>query len=209
MTLRELQSEICTLGFDRCAELNLGLIYAARRSIAEISRSARQIRRITLSADRVKSASHIEEPRSEGGRTQLLPLNEASCSRYASIDMKDLTTDFIAFSSDITDGCGKPIRGALIFDGMILLPPDYDGEVSVAYYRSLSVPSLSTPDAPIDIPDEYETLLPLLTASYMLLDTDPEKAAFYRDAYFKASEELRGFGYSSTLNGYRDVNGWA
>ena len=201
MTLRELQSEICALGFDQCAELNLRLIYATARSLSEISRSARVIRGISITIPKgsMEPASRVEESRN-GGDT---------LSPRASVDMRELLTDFLAFAQDVTDRYGRTIKGARLGNGKITLPPDFYGEINVVYYRTMSVPSLTTPDAPIDIPDEYEPLLPLLTASYILLDTDTEKAEFYRSAYLKAAEELRGICHSRAVGNYANVDGWA
>jgi hypothetical protein len=127
----------------------------------------------------------------------------------ASIDMKERVTDFLAFAGDITDENGRTVTEAHLTDGKIFLPRCFKGTVTVPYYRSLTAPTLSDADAQIDLPKEYEMLLPLLCASYMLLDIDPEKAEFCRNAYDRASSELKKVLYTRTKNDYKDVNGWA
>lgn len=279
MTLRELQSEICTLGFDRFAELDLTLIYSVKRALQEISQSLCMLRRITLPVGFQSPTTYIKDLHHTGGRTELLPLNGSAFSLSvsgrgeitvfdgkdrrritfsserkiikgllygegtltlsgthsydifglalysepyfadsddipnsadgATIDMKERVTDFLAFAGDITDENGRTVTEAHLTDGKIFLPRCFKGTVTVPYYRSLTAPTLSDADAQIDLPKEYEMLLPLLCASYMLLDIDPEKAEFCRNAYARASSELKKVLYTRTKNDYKDVNGWA
>ena len=79
---------------------------------------------------------------------------------------------------------------------------------SFVYRRIPILPSLTEPDSPIDIPEEYETLLPLLTASYVLLDEDGEMAQIYKSAYAEALGSIKNNRYSLCGTGYADVNGW-
>ena len=51
--------------------------------------------------------------------------------------------------------------------------------------------------------------MPLLCASYLLLDRDEEKAEYYREAYRKASADIKHISIVGKSNDYIDVNRWA
>ena len=123
--------------------------------------------------------------------------------------MADRVADFLGFTGEITDGEGRSLTEVRLLGTKMFFRGGFCGEVILPYYRNLTVPNLSAPDEPIDIPREYETLLPLLSASYILLDRDPEKAEYYGDAYRRALSEIKHKGVSGISNGYISVNGWA
>lgn len=279
MTLRELQSEICALGFDRCASLNSSLLYSARRALAEISGEARIIHRINLFTSPPKPSSTIKLFHHTGGRTELLPLNGyafslsvsgkgriavfdgkvkksivfdseskiikgilfgegsiefsgefsydvfgittfsepyfADCDSIpsypfeSSVDMREMVGDFLEFTGEIADTEGRPIKEARFVGSKIFFPEGFSGEVTVSYYRYLKSPELSSPDTAIDIPREYEPLLPLLCASFLLLDSDREKADYYREIYRKAISDIKIKSVTGRCGAYADVTGWA
>ena len=124
------------------------------------------------------------------------------------IDVRERIRDFGGFASLVTDSSGAPIRSAILSDGKITLPSDYSGEINLTYRRLPRLPTLTEPDAQIDVPREYEPLLPLLTAFYVLLDDEDEKAEIYKKAYTEALGCIKGAKYSASGLGYKDVNGW-
>lgn len=124
------------------------------------------------------------------------------------IDVRDRVNNFGGFASPLFDESGLPIKNANLSDGAITLNSDFSGEVSFIYRRLPVMPTLTEPDSPIDIPAEYEALLPLLTASYVLLDEESEMAQIYKSAYTEAIESIKNNRYSLCGTGYADVNGW-
>ena len=101
------------------------------------------------------------------------------------INARERLADFLAFADDARDLSGEKISGISLSDGKIIIPPDFSGEINLTYRKLPIVPTLDSPDADIDIPSSHAPLLPLLTASYYLLDDEVEKAGFYRDLYEK------------------------
>jgi hypothetical protein len=124
------------------------------------------------------------------------------------IDLREKLGDFLAFASVAETADGTAIKNAVLRDGVITLPVTFSGEVLLTYRRMPKMPNLSYPDAAIDIPREYESLLPLLTAFYILLDDDAEKAEIYERAYRETLASLKINGYAVSNNGYADVSGW-
>ena len=58
------------------------------------------------------------------------------------------------------------------------------------------------------MPEETRELLPLLVASYLWLDDDPEKAEYYRALYADGINILRRNVFRRLDNVYK-TNGWA
>ena len=124
------------------------------------------------------------------------------------INLREKIKDFGGFTSPITDSSGSVIQGAVIEDGAITLPMDFSGAVNITYRRLPYMPSLTDPDAELDIPEEYSVLLPLLLAFYILLDDEYEKAEIYKAAYTENLNSIKKGAYSLSGVGYADVNGW-
>lgn len=279
MTLKELHSEICALGFDDFLELDRRFLSSAERALltvynsSGITASTKFFVRCGLPKTRVCEINH------KGGGAEALPLSgrafsmrlygkgrvfieeksksynkdfdcfgdyfkgflESDATVYflgelsytvcdlvtfdeifsedangipngdtvTVIDLREMLPDFLAFDSMPTDRFGKPIESAVLKDGKISLDASFSGEVSLVYRKRPILPSLDAPDAKIDIPSEYSMLLPLLAASYLLLDDEPEKAALYREMYEKNLLTIRERFRSSLGEKYVDTNGWA
>ena len=128
--------------------------------------------------------------------------------KTVTIKARDVLHDFLCFISPPLDAEGKLIGAAVLEDGAITLPTSYDGDINIKYQRLPTPPSLSEPDAEIDIPREYEMLLPLLTAFYVLLDDNEELAETYKKTYLEMLKCFKKGTYSLSYGGYADVNGW-
>ena len=126
-----------------------------------------------------------------------------------SFDLSLMTDDFLAFGELPTDGRGRAVRGARFLGSRLYLPEDCEGVVNLSYRRRPKVPTLDSVDEELDLPAECETLLPLLTASYLWLDDDREKAEFYLDAYREQMSILRRYVSPVAGRGYDVMNGWA
>lgn len=128
---------------------------------------------------------------------------------FTVIDLREALPDFLAPEYMPTDASGKVVSGVVLYDGKIKLPDSYSGEISVVYRKRPILPSLDAPEVKIDIPAEYEPLLPLSCAYYLMLDDEPDKAEFYREEYEKMLSVIsRGFAYSIEQNKI-ETNGWA
>ena len=124
------------------------------------------------------------------------------------IDFGSMYGDFLAFTSLPTDGEGKAVKGVCVSDGRIYLPRDVSGELTVRYRRTHKNITSDNLTGLIDLPRECEVLLPLLTASFMWLDDDAEKAQYYMALYRDTLGRI-----DSTMTSKADAiyttNGWA
>lgn len=128
---------------------------------------------------------------------------------FTVIDLRKALPDFLTLEYMPTDSSGKAISGSVVYDGKIKIPDSFSGEISVVYRKRPIPPSLDAPDAEIDIPAEYEALLPPYCASCLLLDDEPDMADLYREEYEKMLSVIsRGFTYSIEQNKI-ETNGWA
>ena len=123
-------------------------------------------------------------------------------------DMKLRVEGFLSFASTPYSESEKPIPGALLFGDVMKIPTSYSGKVCVLYKRAPRAVS-DDHDAAIDIPAEYEHLLMLLSASYVWLDEDPDKAQYYMSLYRDGSAAAKLYSRNPTASTYLDVTGWA
>lgn len=278
MTLRELSNEICALGFNNYAKLDLPLKLAAKRALTSIYGEMEIMGAETFYITARLPSSKVARLHHTGGGVETLPLSgkayamtvsgcgsvtiydgansstvKFSSKRklirgflkyggrvvfsgsssfevfnlvtfdeifgddiasipdgtpYTKIQMRDAVPNFLGFAAPPTDGNGNVIQTATLHDGVITLPSTYSGEINIKYRRLPDFSSLSEPDEEIDIPNEYAILLPLLTAFYVLLDEDEEKAEIYKNSYLEMLECIKKNAYSLSNGGYADVNGW-
>ncbi len=130
-------------------------------------------------------------------------------TRFNEISLTEYIPDFSLATSQPEDKNGSVIKGGAISGERLLLPFDWSGEVFIRYKPAPTPLSLNYADAKIDIPSYAEHLLALLTASYVWLDEDPEKADYYASVY---RTELNGVIFNSPRGintEYKDVLGWA
>ncbi len=278
MTLRELSSEICALGFDSYTKPDVPLIFAVKRALTAIYGELRITSKTKLHVTARTPSSKVARLHHTGGGVETLPLSGKAYAMTASgsgcitvfdganssnikfnsdaklikgflkyggkavfsgdssfdvynivtydeafgddiasipegdapirINVRERVRDFLGFTSPALDADGKPIASAVLDDGTVTVPASYEGEINVKYRRLPDFPSLAELDAQIDIPREYEILLPLLTAFYVLLDEDKEKAEIYKSSYLEMLNCIKRGAYSLSNTGYADVNGW-
>ena len=128
---------------------------------------------------------------------------------FTVIDLRKALPDFLSLEYMPTDASGKTVDGAVIYDGKIRLPDSFGGEISIVYRKRPIPPSLDAPTAEIDVPAEYEPLLPIYCASYLLLEDEPERAELYRKEYEKMLGVINESFINSLDEKYVDTNGWA
>ncbi len=124
------------------------------------------------------------------------------------IDLKSKIPDFLAPNEPPKDLYGRSISGAEISSGILTLPSTFSGYIRLSYLRSPRIPVYEDRDSEIDLPEETRELLPLLVASYLWLDDDPEKAEYYRALYADGIKTLRQNVFRRLDTVYK-TNGWA
>ena len=139
-----------------------------------------------------------------GGRPQDIP----TLSGYTEYQVKDLAEDFMAFVFQPTDDGGKNIDGASVRGGIMRIPDGYCGKVNLIYKKSPKK-ILGNPDEDIILPDGCEHLLPLLAASFVWLDDDPDKAQYYMSLYREAMSAVKYYDRAHIDNLCHVNNGWA
>ena len=124
-------------------------------------------------------------------------------------DMKKTVDDFLDFASSAKDDDGRELACVSFSSGCIFVDGEYEGNIHITYRRLPKISINSNPEREIDIPREYEHLLPVLLASYVYLDTDSKKSQYYREIYTDMIKQIRGPRVSDKLCAYKDTNGWA
>ena len=125
------------------------------------------------------------------------------------LKITDLADDFLCAVSAPTDKDGLPILSVSVMGEVLRVPYDFTGEVTIYYKpmpKKLGIDDLSYT---IDIPRIFEPLLPILTAAYLWLDDDEEKAGYYMNLYKEEVSRIkRSVGKSYNMP-YIDTTGWA
>jgi len=126
-----------------------------------------------------------------------------------SYELTDLAPDF-SFAKGAPCGRGGiEIGGAEILGSTLFLPPEYSGEVQLLYKAAPPSVSAILPDAPFNIPREQEGLLPLVTASFLWLDDDFDKASYYMSLYKSSLSARERLGNGRQCCRGVSTNGWA
>ena len=137
-------------------------------------------------------------------------------SAFVRYDMKLLTDDYLAFSSPpiVEDKSYKRlVKGYEIESDTLLLPYEERGAYRVAYKRkpkqiviSRDLPANDSTE--IDLDEELCTLLPILTASYIWLEDEPDRAMYYKSLYNERVSEIIAFKRSYAPTRAINTNGW-
>ncbi|MBQ7363756.1 MAG: hypothetical protein IJW48_04830 [Clostridia bacterium] len=134
---------------------------------------------------------------------------------YVSYDISQLAGDFLGFSSPPVVEHDKyaKLTGSYQIEGdFLLLAYDKPGSYRVAYKHKPS--PVIYEDAPanneseLDLDEELCTLLPLLVASYMWLEDEPERAMYYKTLYNERASELNAARRDCTPSEVININGW-
>ncbi len=126
-----------------------------------------------------------------------------------SFSLRALAADFLCPDGIVRDGDGTPIAGASVYGDTLMLPQDYRGSVTLRYRRAPSKIVSDDPAGVIDVPAPAAHLLPLLTASYLWLDDEPERSQYYMNLYRTGISALKYTGSPNLDTAYRDVLQWA
>lgn len=146
------------------------------------------------------------------GEVADIPAYEA----YTRYDVKELVPDFMAL-------CSPPIReeeeNTLLNqeyeqegDSIILLPYDKRGVYKVLYeHRPTAIENTgaTTEDTQeLDLDDELCSLMPILVASYVWIEDEPEKSEYYMSLYRERVQEIVLFRKETAPVLIKNVNGW-
>ena len=142
---------------------------------------------------------------------QVLAAGEAP-PRYASVreyDLKEYLPDFLCALSLALNSRGEIIAGSSVRSGVLRVPYEYAGEIILEYRKKAPAVSINAPDDELDIPSELEHLVALLTASYVWLDDDPEKAQYYMSLYRDGMSGVKLYTRKNVDTKFNDVTRWA
>ncbi len=124
------------------------------------------------------------------------------------LSARDYIPDFLSFKSLPTDARGQAISGAYVREEYLYLPDNFRGEIRINYRCAPPTLSLLSPDSEIKLPRELEPLLPLLTASFMWLDDDSDRAEYYMSLYREGIAGVLRYHTREITTDYI-TNGWA
>ena len=129
-------------------------------------------------------------------------------SEVGVLPLDEIIPDFLAPEEPPRNSRGEVIRGAEIEGSRLILPDEFSGELHITYRRKPKIPGGAGMDEEIDIPSECTELLPLIVASYIWLDDEPERAQYYLSLYKDGINGLRRYTPRQISPSY-ETNGWA
>ncbi len=189
MTLNQLLSETYALGFEDNKELTESFVFAANRAIRTIN--------FELGDDKygcINIASDAGVPVGSDEKTH---------------NISDYIPDFLCASSPPFDAEKNKIDGASILGNTLILPSSRAGDI---FFRYKALPDSITGDdlsAKIPLPKRCEHLCSILTAAYIWLDDEEEKATYYMQIYKEEAAKMLYTARRNTNADYHDVTGWA
>lgn len=134
---------------------------------------------------------------------------------FVRYDVGALVSDFLALSSPpIEENLNMRLnQGYDIENGrVVLLPYDTQGTFKIVYNRKPKTIENSgeaaSDNAVIDIDEDLCALLPLLVASYIWVDDEPEKAQYYLMLYREQSAKIEEKTYNVTPTFIKNINNW-
>lgn len=139
------------------------------------------------------------------------PLSDAVTRLHGGyeVNLKVLFPNLVYLTATPTDSRGKSIpgmrpRGA----NSIFIPEGFLGTVILSYRKRFSLlDSVPQDDDELDAPEELLPLIALLSAYYLWLDDEPEKAEEYLKRYKELSASLKAAGYHGGQ--YKNESRWA
>ncbi len=132
-----------------------------------------------------------------------------SADGHYTIKMSDISDDFFFFSRQPVGADMSPIPGAVIEGDTVLIPISHKGEITVYYNRAPRACDVDSLTQDIDIPECLCHLLPLLVASFVWLEDDADRAAYYASLYREGIMRIKNAARGSINTAYNDVLRWA
>ncbi|MBE6644632.1 MAG: hypothetical protein E7612_04540 [Ruminococcaceae bacterium] len=137
-------------------------------------------------------------------RTEDIP----AFSGYTEYDLRDHAKNFLSIINPPTDKNGIAIANSNVRGEILRVPDSYSGKIVITYKKAPQRLS-GDPDEDILLPCGCEHLLALLTASYIWLDDDADKASYYMGLYREAMAAVKFYDRTTVENSYHVTNGWA
>ncbi len=122
------------------------------------------------------------------------------------VDLLHIAADLLFFV-EVRRADGTVENGATVCADILTLPTACDSTYTLYYHRAPR-PLSDADTTEADIPRGCEHLLALLTASYLYLDDEPERAQYYLSLYRDGMLRLTQTATHSHALPYRDVIGW-
>ncbi len=122
--------------------------------------------------------------------------------------ISDYAPDFLSFVEMPTDSHNVKLECAELCGASLTLPYSFVGEVNLKYRSAPPTVSSDEANEEIELPRELLHLVSLLTASYVWLDDDAEKAQYYYSLYRDAMAGVKLYGTRCINTEYKDVLGW-
>jgi hypothetical protein len=130
-------------------------------------------------------------------------------------DMTKLVSDFLRFGTPLTvirNGAFLTESNYSIIGGnRLVLPQSGFGAYNVEYIykpQQFKYTDDIDDDTHINLDDDLCALLPLLIASYIWLDDEPEKAQYYLNLYTERSFAISNATRANSTLPFISVNGW-
>ncbi len=189
MTLKQLLSETYALGFEDEEELTESFVFAANRALRCIN---------TELGD--EKTGYIEIPKDK---------SDILCPQMPEFDISKYISDFLFATKMPFDISLNQIKGASVIGNSLFVPADFCGTLFIRYKPIFKNLTLDDLDTDIQISKKCEHLCPILTASYIWLDDDSEKAAYYMQIYREEASKIKYNTQRNIESDYHDVTGWA
>ena len=135
-----------------------------------------------------------------------LPPEYGTLCKY---ELVNILPDFLCADGEPADEHGKKIEGASVLSGVLSVPYEYKGKIILKYRKRAPEVSINTPDKELCIPPELEELVPLLTAAYVWLDDDADKAQYYMSLYRDGMSAVKVYTRGGVNTEFCDTTGWA
>ncbi|MBE6689841.1 MAG: hypothetical protein E7590_00985 [Ruminococcaceae bacterium] len=140
----------------------------------------------------------------------LLPVCE---ERTVCYDLKEANPRFLALGGVPQRSDGTGIHNYTLTGSLLRLPAEHCGTVTVSVIRLPCTATLecftgALQDTEPDCPAELVDLLPLLVASYLWLDLEPEKAQYYKSCFdeqyrmWRLQQSFKGDGTVTSRKGW-------
>ncbi len=129
--------------------------------------------------------------------------------KFKEYSLKDYAPDFLGICDEIRDSDGRGITGASVCTGTLLIPYEYEGEITLTYRCAPPDVTPDVTDRELDIDPELSHLIPMLAASYIWLDDDAEKAQYYMTLYRNGMASLKMYSTRCLDSKYENVTRWA
>ena len=179
MTGKELYKAVCALGYQTSLEFDENFYTAANIALFSLSRLVPEIKTLTLS------------------------------NKKGVYDMIELTDDFGGFSPapirDLVCGYDYRTEGS---SRIVILRDTKRSDLSVEYKRKPVEITLDNLEDEIDIAESYVDMLVLLSAFYVFLDDDPDKAEIFFLRYKEQAGEVIKDRNNALFEKVINVTGW-